>query len=84
MATLTPQGETASSHRAGSVRDPRAAHTRRPVDTAPSDATLRRLTTLAHGIASVINRERHCTRCRWRARSEERFTNEIEARGALA
>jgi cell division protein FtsW len=30
VATLTPQGETASSHRAGSVRDPRAVHSRRP------------------------------------------------------
>ena len=28
MATLTPQGETASSHRAGSIRHSRAAHTR--------------------------------------------------------
>ena len=30
MVTLTPQGGTASSHRAGSVRDPRTVHTRRP------------------------------------------------------
>ena len=30
MATLTPQGETAASHRAGSVRHSRTAHTRRP------------------------------------------------------
>jgi cell division protein FtsW len=46
VATLTPQGETASSHRVGSVRVPRAAHTRRP----------RSALALLHWLRSVLDR----------------------------
>jgi cell division protein FtsW len=46
VATLTPQGETASSHRAVSVRVPRAAHTRRP----------RSALALLHWLRSVLDR----------------------------
>jgi len=46
VATLTSQGETASSHRAGSVRVPRAAHTRRP----------RSALALLHWLRSVLDR----------------------------
>jgi cell division protein FtsW len=46
VATLTPQGETASSHRVGSVRVPRAAHSRRP----------RSALALLHWLRSVLDR----------------------------